>query len=456
MRLSDDSTEKEPRKTKGKLVKPPTVPDNPRIASVQPPDKPCSYEEWRAVIQDNFPDLLFSAEICLSIISQILITDITNPFALVLVDVPSAGKTITLNFFAEIDQLTYATDKFTPASFVSNAANVKKEKLVEVDLLPRIKNKTLIVRDLATIFSKRDDDLNELLGILTRVLDGEGLNTESGVHGARHYTGSFLFMLLAASTPIPHKVWNMMGSLGSRLFFLNMNAEDKSNDELADLLGSNTHKDKERVCREATQRFLQTLWSKHQLGVAWDGEQDDRSQKLVIARCAQLLARLRGVVNVYNEKGGNGETYSYTTPIVEKPTRINQLLYNLCRGHAVASGRIHLTSDDMRYAVEIAIDSAPTTRTKLLRQLLETGELSTTQAEAILDCSKPTASKEMKTLAVLGIGSLVKDRSGKVGGQDQTLRLNGMFEWFLGDECRAIRLLEPINKENLTPWDASE
>ncbi len=456
MQMSNEHIKKESRKIDGKPIKPSLVRDNPRIASIKSPNKPCTYNEWQAVIKANFPDLLFSAEICLSIISQILITDITNPFALVLVDVPSAGKTITLNFFAEIDQLTYATDKFTPAAFVSNAANISKERLRQVDLLPRIKNRALIVRDLATIFSKRDDDLNELLGILTRVLDGEGLSTESGVHGARHYTGDYLLMLLAASTPIPHKVWKMMGSLGSRLFFLNMNSKDTTDDELADQLGSTTYKDKELACREVTKRFLQTLWSQHPLGMTWDGGQDDRDQKLVIARCAQLLARLRGVVSVYNEKGEDGENYSYTTPIVEKPTRINRLLYNLCRSHAVVCGRTHLTNDDIRYAIEIAIDSAPTTRTKILRRLLEVGELSTKQVEALLDCTKPTASKEMKTLTVLGVGTFIKDHSGKVGGQDQILRLNGKFEWFLSDECRAVRGLEPINKENLTLWDASE
>ena len=132
------------------------------------------------------------------------------------------------------------------------------------------------------------------------------------------------------------------------------------------------------------------------------------------------------------------------------------MLYNLSRGHAVSSGRAHLSNDDIRYAVEIAIDSAPTTRTKILHQLLEVGELSTTQVGALLDCTKPTASKEMKTLAILGVGALVKDHGGKVGGQDQILRLNGKFEWFLSDECRAIRLLEPINKENLTLWDANK
>ena len=457
MSQSNDRIEKESRKIEDKPIRRPVVPDNPRIASVQLPDKPCAYEEWRVVIQDNFPDLLFSAEICLSIISQILITDITNPFALVLVDVPSAGKTITLNFFAEIDQLTYTTDKFSPASFVSNAANVKKEKLKEVDLLPRLKNKAFIVRDLATIFSKRDDDLNELLGTLTRVLDGEGLSTESGVHGARHYTGDYLFMLLAASTPIPPRVWKTMGSLGSRLFFLNMNSKDKSDDELADQLGSSTYKDKEQACREVTKRFLQTLWSKHTNGMAWDNKQDDRELKITIARCARLLASLRGVVTVYTERGENGENYSYSTPVIEKPDRINQLLYNLCRGHAVASGRSYLTNDDIRYAVEIAIDSAPTTRTKVLWQLLDTGgELSTSQVETLLNCSKPTALKEMETLKILKLCQVIQKSQGRVGEPEMTLRLNSRLEWFMGDECRAIRQLEPINKENLTLWDTNE
>jgi hypothetical protein len=442
-----------PKKAKPSVL----VPNNPRIAVIQPPDKACSYDEWQAVIKANFPDLLFSAELCLSIVSQILITDITNPFALVLVDVPSAGKTITLNFFAEIDQLTYATDKFTPASFVSNAANVKKEKLAEVDLLPRIKNKVLIVRDLATIFSKREEDLNELLGILTRVLDGEGLSTESGVHGDRHYTGEYLLMFLAASTPIRPTVWKTMGSLGSRLFFLNMNSKDKSDDELADQLGTSTYKDKEHLCRDITQRFVQTLWSQHPDGVQWNSGQDDRELKLIIAKCAQLLARLRGVVNVHTERGEGGESYSYTTPVIEKPDRINQLLYNLCRGHAVAAGRTSLTNEDIRYAVELAIDSAPTTRTKLLRELLETGsELSTKEVENLLSCSKPTALKEMQTLKVLGLCRIAEDSRGNVGEPEMRLILSDKFKWFMTDECRIIRLLEPINKENLTLCDEND
>jgi len=459
MQMSNERIKKESRKVKGKSVEPPAVvPDNPRIASMKPPDKPCTYEEWQAVIKANFPDLLFSAEICLSIISQLLIADIANPFALVLVDVPSAGKTITLNFFAGLEGLTYATDKFTPASFVSNAANVKKTELPKVDLLPRIKNKGLIVRDFATIFSKREEDLNDLLGTLTRVLDGEGLNTDSGVHGQRHYEGDYLFMMLAASTPVPPKVWKMMGSLGSRLFFLNLNTADKSDDELANQLGSNTYKDRERACKSATHRLLQTLWTENAHGIDWQSDDSDRNLKFIIVRCARLLASLRGVVNIYTEYDENHKPQqSYSTPVIEKPDRINQLLYNLARGHAVACGRRQLSIDDVRFAVELAIDSAPTQRSMLFRALLDNGgSLKTTEIENLVNCSKTTALSLMEQLRLLKLCVIEKQSHGLVGEPEKTVRLVDTLQWFMSGECQLLHSRVPINKENLTLWDASE
>ena len=104
-----------------------------RIRKIEKIDKEVSFTEWQETIKNNFPELLSPSEYGLSIMAQILIKEITNPFALVLVDVPSSGKTISINFFAEIEGLTYATDKITPASFVSNASNVKREELAKID-----------------------------------------------------------------------------------------------------------------------------------------------------------------------------------------------------------------------------------------------------------------------------------------------------------------------------------
>ena len=414
--------------------------ENQRIKKMEKPEKETSFHEWQEVIKSNFPDLLFPSEVGLSIIAQILIKEITNPFALVLVDVPSSGKTISINLFSDIDELTYASDKFTPASFVSNAVNVSHDKLAEIDLLPRLQYKMFLIRDLSTLFSKRDDDLNDCLGTLTRVLDGEGLNTDSGVHGQRQYVGEYLFMILAGSTPIPPRVWKMMGNLGSRLFFLNMNTREKSEQELANQLTTTAYKEKEKICREATKNFLINLWHKHAGGVEWDRVKDSDEYKLIIARCARLLALLRGVINVWDEKSEDGVRHNYTSPVIEKPDRINQLFYNLCRGHALICSRNQINKDDLKLIVELAVDSAPTIRARLFRKLLDNeGSIKTNEVEKALQCSKPTALKEMKTLNILGVCDMDTDGFDQSNESEKTITLKDKFEWFLSTECKGIR-----------------
>lgn len=438
---------------RGKLASVPIVSAK-RIVEV-PTGTNVTFAEWRETIQRNFSELIFPAEVSLAVVSQILITEITNPFALVLVDVPASGKTITLNFFAEIEGLSYATDKFTPASFVSNAANIKKEKLAEVDLLPRIQYKTLLVRDFATIFSKRDDDLAELMGLLTRVLDGEGLNADSGVHGKRHYVGEYLFMMLGASTPIPPKVWKLMGALGSRLFFLRMNTLDKSEEQLVEQLVAQTAKNKERECRTITRDFLYTLWRKYPNGIDWDRTKDKKEYLTIIARCAKLLAHLRSNINVWKDWDAEGNAYNHNPPNIEKPDRANQLLYNLARGHALVCDRTQINEDDLKLVIEVATDSAPTIRSKLFRILLErNGAMSTGDVETALECSKPTALKEMEALKILKICYIASNSYGQVGEPEREIHLVQTFKWFLSEECMRLRGIPlPSKQEPLLGGD---
>lgn len=247
-----------------------------RIAKLTPPVEPVTFEQWREVIAANFSALVRPAEVCLSVIAQLLLNDVSNPFALALVDVPSSGKTITLNFFSGTQELIYTSDNFTPAAFVSHASNVKREDLDKVDLLPRIRYRTLIVRELGSIFGAKDDDLMKSLGILTRVLDGEGLETDSGVHGKRGYKGDYVFMLLAGTPPIAPRVFKVMGNFGSRLFFLTLHTPTETDDELiAQNLGTD-RKQRENICKAATEGFLRTLWASNPAGVTWEKAGDHR------------------------------------------------------------------------------------------------------------------------------------------------------------------------------------
>lgn len=401
-----------------------------------------SFKEWRETIKQHFPFLVLASEAGLSLFAQLIVKDVRNPFALVLVDVPSSGKTICLNFFSS-DINAYCTDGFTPASFVSQASNVKKEKLSEIDLLPRITDKVLIVRDLAPLFGQRDDDLLKNMAVMTRVLDGEGLELDGGVHGKRGYTGDYLFMFLAASTPISPRIFKTMGNLGSRLFFLSIDSKTKSEESLIDQLINTSWKEKENVCKRATQDYLLTLYQKYPEGIDWDKTKDSRECLAIIARCALLLSKLRAPINIWREESGDTETYSYQIPVVEKPDRINQLLYNLARGHALASGRTNINTDDLRLVVNICFDSAPLNRSKLFRLFIENGGvLTTTQISEKLNYSSPAVLKDMESFKVLGVVEISEEHTSEPGRPEKTMKLKKEFGWFLSPECARYLLTD--------------
>jgi len=405
-----------------------------RPLRVEPPKVPMSFEQWQAVISDNFPAYARPAEICASVFAQLLLNDVANPFALCLVDVPSSGKTITLNFF-DVPELAYTTDNFTPASFVSHASNIKREELAKVDMLPRIRYRVMIVRDFAPIFGAKEDELLKTMGILTRALDGEGLRIDSGVHGSRGYTGDYLFMLLAGTTPIPPRVFKVMGTLGSRLFFLQLHSRTRSHEQLVSQNRGTARQEKERICREATGSFLRSLWAANSRGVLWDKESDPEECLIVIARCAELLAALRGAIQVWEA----GEGLNHNVPVIEQPDRINCLLCNLGRGHALLCGRRRIETEDLAPVLELTFDSAPMVRAKVFRGLLKNGgTLRTSEVEELLRCSNPTALKEMEALSVLSVADKVKINLDS-GQHGYDLLLADKFQWFMSDECKSLQ-----------------
>lgn len=415
------------------------------------PKTPTNIEDWRCVIKENFPDLLIPAEAGLSVFAQLLIKDIKNPFALVFVDVPSSGKTITLNFFSTIKELIYTTDNFTPASFVSHSANTKKEQLAKNDMLPQIKHRTMIVRDLAPIFAKRDEDVQAMLGILIRVLDGEGLETNSGLYGKRGYTGEYLFMLLSASTPIRPRIWKVMGNLGSRLFFINIDGTEKDETTLANQLKKSC-RDKELMCREVTEEFTKTLWHKYPNGIIWDKERDDHGLMEIVAKFAKILAKLRSSINVWEESSGQNK-YLHTQPITEMPDRLNQLIYNLMRGHALVCGRQNISSEDLSIILRVTIDSAPPNRALIFKNLLRNdGKLTTSDVMKILKCSRPMALKMIEELIVLEIVDTYEDmrdeENNYSGRPEQKIILREKYSWFISKECKELfnTATESVNK----------
>jgi len=392
----------------------------------------------------EFPETLESTIACLSVIAQLKIEDIRNCFLLILIDAPGSRKTIVLSYFFDIDRITYHTDDWTPKSFVTHAANVPREELEDIDLLPRIIGKTLVIPELATVFDVPYEKLIQNFGTLTRVLDGQGFRTESGVHGSRGYTGvegDYVFCMLGGVAFIPRLVWKVLGNMGSRTYFYNLPPSPEDVNYLVELLKEDFNR-KVSICRNAVRSFLINLWEQCPSKVKWQKDKDEQEALKIIAKAAILLSKLRGTT-VIQQIGTENEKseYYWEEPVIERPYRANQMLYNLARGHALIHGRKYITTDDLLLVMKVALSSANSKRVELLDFLIKNkGSAKTEEFEKYLNCSKPVASTTMKTLEVIGLVDIIKGKTGEKGGRPPNVaKLKPAFQWLLTSEYSRFR-----------------
>ena len=87
----------------------------------------------RKTIEQHFPDLWPAVDLGLATCATLLLEDNSNPVAVIFVGPPSSGKTTVAEMFADAtvagELLCYVSDNFTPASFVSHAANATPTRL---------------------------------------------------------------------------------------------------------------------------------------------------------------------------------------------------------------------------------------------------------------------------------------------------------------------------------------
>ncbi len=146
-----------------------------------------------------------------------------NCLSLMYVGASGKGKSVSVNVFMPDRPSTrpflHRVDSFTPASFVSHAANKKKDELATIDLLPKIKNKTMLTKEVSPLFRGDFKEMQKNFSVLTSVLDGRGYVTESGAQGERGYTTEHLFNWIGATTPFSDVVYKLMAQLGNRICF---------------------------------------------------------------------------------------------------------------------------------------------------------------------------------------------------------------------------------------------
>jgi len=392
-------------------------------------------EDVKKVVEEHFPEMWFYTEACLSVIATLKLKDLSNCVGLILQGAPSSTKTTLLSFFYG-HPMFHKSDSFTPKSFVSHM-NRSEAELQKIDLLPKIKHRVLLTPEMATVFGKRKEDLIESLSTLTRVLDGEGLETDSGSMGHRGYMGDYRFIWLGATTPIENKIWKVMGKLGARLFFLNVEQKRKLDSDLInDVIINPDYQKKVKKCRKIIHNFLNEIGlNKDNLfKINWNTKKDDEFCQNYIVRLVDLLKRLRAPLQIWSREQEDG--YSYSTPIIEEPERAISILYSIARGHAILYDRDYLIKEDLPMVLKIASSSMPYDRAKIFNLLLEkAGVLEAEIISSKLICSIDTAHRIMKTLEILGLVDTEEyNVQREKGGRPlKRIVLKKRFRWILSE-----------------------
>jgi hypothetical protein len=440
-------------------------------------DNIISFDQWRSkllekydtlydTVSQNIPHLWASLEFDMSIKNILHVKDIGQPFAGIVLGRPSSLKTVGLEMFRESAN-THYTDHFTARSFVSHNSGLTEERLQQVDLLPKIRNKCFLTPELAPIFSAKDEDLLSLLGIMTRVLDGYGYESDTGAQGHRGYNERMMFTWIGAAVDIPFKVHKLMTTLGPRLYFLRIpSIQNKTEDDYLSQLEHSDFDVKRGRIQAALMDYLDWLenacptfvqddkfnsdlkkmpWLNGQ-AIADDLPKIQAQRKAFgqIVKLAKLLAPLRGVVPTWHTRDTQGSDYGYTLPTIEEPDRAMQQLANLARGHALLTGRNYITSDeDLPMIVKVVLSTAPIERVTIFDILLaHNGELNVNQITRSLRVSEHTAERTMLELTILGLVDMDKvdmECSDGIVREGFRITLKEEFAWFKSDEFKTLR-----------------
>jgi hypothetical protein len=383
------------------------------------------------VLQTHYPKLAASVDACLSVFGSMAIQGRTKPLSLIFETPSGFGKTAILQMVSPIESnpgmepYAYRSDKFTPKSFVTHAANVKKSELANMDLLPKLRDKVLVTKELAPIFRGRVEELQENFSILISVLDGQGFSSDTGMQGQRGYQKPMIFNWVGATTPLPQATHRLMSQLGTRLLFYEVPAIPPTEDEMVAYALNGDAGTAEIMCRCTVHRFLRGFFKKHPVGgTPSKSIRLSEAAGLSITRWTEFLCQGRAEIT-HEKDGSNWMPIAAMPP--EGPWKVINYFKDLARGHALIHGRCTIDDSDLQLVSDVAISSIPGHIRPLVRYLRKGKELDSGNAARLVGVSGTTARKYLTELSLLGIADLTKGAA--LTSSSSVVTLSKKYKW---------------------------
>lgn len=369
-----------------------------------------------------------------------------QPLAVILVGGPSSGKTSVLMPLTRgkkgttIREQVLRVDDFSGASLVSHAANRTEEQLKKQDLLPKMKDKCVIVKEMAPLFTGQEEELLRKFGVFASVLDGDGYVSSSGSHGKRGYTEPNLFSMLGAVTPnvLSAKVLTCLDAVGPRFCFWEVPTREV--DPMKWTGPDETRAIKEQISADALTNYTDEFFDRFPPGsVPRDQFNMSEASRHKLSQIAVLMSALRSRGLVDRDDQGNILGYQVSP---ESPDRAFRYLEQIVLASALIDERWDIMDCDLELAVGIAIGSATPSRRKVIRSLMRApGKMTIADFSETMKVTTDTASKYCDYVNQLGL--------------IERVNYDGTIEWDLKKPFDELRYIYDPNLVHPTELEAA-
>jgi hypothetical protein len=350
-----------------------------------------------------------------------------EPVWMFIVAPPGGAKTETLSSLSWVENV-YMTSSVTPHSLISGA-NWKGN--ADPSLIPKLDGKIMVIKDFTSILSMRDNEKDEIFGILRDAYDGT-CGKEFGNGVVRRYHSRFT--ILAAVTPSIYALSSSHTALGERFlkFGIGDNLVHHHEDEIINRAIDNINKETSMRddLADVVHAFLTKRLGIRRIPVGELPALPSAIRQRIIA-LARFGARMRGSVTRDNFRND----IVTSRPSAEVGSRLGKQLAKLSQALAVVRGRSVVTPDDYRLVKKVMLDTIPQRTEDLLRNLLQAcpNESDTTTASEMSHRTRypqMTINRILQDLTVLDIT--------KRGPVQKVGVLNSAGRWTLSPYIRGV------------------
>jgi predicted transcriptional regulator len=318
-----------------------------------------------------------------------------DPLWLFLVAPPSSGKTEIIRSLGDVKDV-FPLSSLTPQTFASGF----ERKGVETSLLPKISDKTVVMKDFTTILTMHRDARGEILAQLREIYDGS-FAKEWGNGKSLAWSGKV--GLLAGVTGVIDREYALGAILGERfLMFRVRSAPARELARRAIEQGATWEKDQRQTLRQIVAAYIDTL-----LPVA---PPTPAPVVEAVAALAEFTAKARSPVFT-DAKSSEIDLI----PEPEAPGRLAKQFTLLARALAVVRREPSVSLATYATVVQVAHDTLPATRQVILQAVLATEGTSATTTEIAAAIGSPTSTtrRYLQELAAFKLVTRTPEGHGK-------------------------------------------